>query len=175
LILRSGTQQRQLMPGWLFTRTWNGADNWAMVLLRPGQLPAQPDRLRYLAAVASGEGHTDPEAILRAYDAALGRWPDDATARFGRANALHALGRLDAARAAYQKLIADHPTHIAALNNLAEVYADLGCPLAARATIGRAFTLVDHNHPLYPILDDTRQRVQGIATRPSAPACTSSP
>jgi tetratricopeptide (TPR) repeat protein len=175
VILRSGTQERQLMPGWLFMKSWNSADNWAMVLLQPGQLPARPDRIRYLSAVASAEGHTAPQGTLQAYDAALAHWSDDAIARFGRANALHALGRLDAARETYQQLIADNPAHIAALNNLAEVYADLGCPLEAQATISRAFTIVDNDHPLYPVLVDTRQRVQSEAGGRNAPECTAPP
>ena len=175
VILRSGTRKRQLMPGWLFLNTWNSADNWAMVLLRPGQLPSRPDRLRYLGAVASTEAHMQPEALLEAYDAALGAWPDDTVAHFGRANALHALGRLDAARAAYQELIAAHPGHVAALNNLAEVYADLGCSRRAQATISRAFTLVDNDHPLYPVLLDTRQRVATTAGGLSPRKCTGPP
>ena len=175
VILRSGTRQRQLMPGWLFLSTWNSAGNWAMVLLQPGQLPARPDRLRYLGAVASAEGHADPAGILDAYDAALDRWPDDAIARFGRANALHALGRLDEASKAYQQLIAGHPTHIAALNNLAEVYADLGCPLQAQATITRAFSIIENDHPLYPVLADTRQHIRATAGSRDAPGCPGSP
>ena len=175
VILRSGTRERQLMPGWLFMDTWSKADNWAMVLLRPGRLPAHPDRLRYLGAVAAAEGQTEPEAVLDAYDAALEQWPDDAVARFGRANALHALGRLEAAREAYQQLIADNPAHVAALNNLAAVYAELGCTRQARTSIARAFTLVDDHDPLYPVLIDTRQRVATTAGGVSARMCTGPP
>jgi tetratricopeptide (TPR) repeat protein len=163
------------MPGWLFLKTWNSADNWAMVMLKPGQLPARPDRLRYLGAVAAAEGHTEPGALLDAYNAALDRWPADAVARFGRANALHALGRLDQARAAYVELIAGHPDHVAALNNLTEVYADLGCSRQAQATISRAFSLVDNDHPLYPVLLDTRQRVATTPRGVSPRKCTGPP
>jgi tetratricopeptide (TPR) repeat protein len=145
------------------------------VALKPGQLPARPDRLRYLGAVAAAEEHTEPEALLDAYNAALDHWVDDAVARFGRANALHALDRLDQARAAYQQLITDDPTHVAALNNLAEVYADLGCSRQAQATISRAFSLVDNDHPLYPVLLDTRQRVTSAAGRVSPHKCTGPP
>lgn len=170
-ILRSGTQERQLMPGWLFLKTWNSADNWAMVMLKPGQLPARPDRLRYLAAVASAEGQTAPEAILQAYEAALDQWPADAIARFGRASTLHALGRLNESRQAYQQLIADNPAQVAALNNLAEVYMDLGCFLQAQATIRKALVLDESNSPLHPVLLDTLARSRENSTRDDAGGC----
>jgi tetratricopeptide (TPR) repeat protein len=160
VILRSGTRERQLLPGWLFLKTWNSADSWAMVLLQPGQLPARPDRIRYLGAVASAEGHIAPQALLEAYEAALIQWPDDAIARFGRANALHALGRLDEAREAYQQLIADHPGQIAALNNLAEVYMDQGCYRRAQETIDAALAEETGNGSLHSVLMDTRARTR---------------
>jgi len=171
IILRSGTQERQLMPGWLFLRTWNNAGNWGMVLLRPGQLPARPDRNRYLYSVAAAEGQVEPEAILAAYQAALERWPDDAIARFGRASALHALGRLDEASKAYRQLLADDPAHIAALNNLAEVYMDQGCYRRARETIDAALASETGNGPLHAVLMDTHARTRKMPTAPDQADC----
>ena len=165
LILRSGTHERQLMPGWLFIRTWRSAAYWAMVLLRPGDLPAHPDRHRYLSAVAATEGQVEPRALLPAYETALNQWPDDPVARFGRAGALHALGRLDEARTAYQHLIADDPSNVAALNNLAEVYIGSGCFEQAHETINKALELTDDTNGLRPVLLDTLARSRsGLAT-----------
>lgn len=177
IILRSGTQERQRMPGWLFLKTWKGADNWGMVLLRPGRLPAHPDRDRYLRAVASAEGHAAPRAILASYDAALSRWPDDAIAHFGHANALHALGRLEEAGAAYRQLIKDVPRHIAALNNLAQVYADLGCYWNAYQTINTALKLHPDDGSLRAELVNTRERIESHQAElsPAQPNCKSIP
>jgi len=158
LILRSGTHERQLMPGWLFMRTWRGAAYWGMVVLRPGELPAHPDRHRYLSAVAAAEGRVEPRALLAAYEAALSQWPDDPVARFGRANALQAIGRLDEAQTAYRQLIADDPSNVAALNNLAEVYISSGCFERARETINKALELTDATNVLRPVLLDTLAR-----------------
>jgi tetratricopeptide (TPR) repeat protein len=162
-ILRSGTQERQLMPGWLFLKTWNSADNWAMVMLKPGQLPARPDRHRYLSAVASTERHAEPEALLDAYDAALIRWPDDTIARFGRANALHAMGRLEQAAVAYRWLVAEDPDNVAALNNLAVVYKDLGCYAKARAAAYKGLSRVDTESRLHHALIDTLRSIKGTS------------
>jgi len=174
IILRSGTRERQLMPGWLFVSTWDDADHWGMVLLRPGQLPAHRDRIRYLNAVAAAEGQADPEAILAAYEAALGQWPDDAIARFGQANALHAMGKLDQAGEAYRQLLADDPAHIAALNNLAEVYMDQGCYRQARQAISKALALADDTNPLYSVLRDTLARTQTDRRASDANSCADS-
>jgi tetratricopeptide (TPR) repeat protein len=175
VILRSGTRERQLLPGWLFLKTWNSADSWAMVLLYPGRLPARPDRIRYLGAVAAAEGHIAPQGLLEAYEAALIQWPDDAIARFGRANALHALGRLNEARQAYQQLFADHPGHVAALNNLAEVYADLGCFVQAQSTVRKALSLDESNSPLRAVLLDTLARIRENAAKGDAADCRAAP
>jgi tetratricopeptide (TPR) repeat protein len=165
LILRSGTQRRQLMPGWLFVRTWKGADSWGMVLLRPGELPERPDSIRYLSAVAAAESRLEAGAALRAYEAALTRWPNDTIGLFGRANALHELGRLDEAAEAYQRLISENPSHMAALNNLAQVYLDQGCYSRAQETIDGALA-GKPSGPLHSALMDTHTRVR------NAPAST---
>ena len=55
VVLRSGTERRYIMPAREFLRTWRLAENWAMVVLRPGELPSDVDRLRYLQAVATSE------------------------------------------------------------------------------------------------------------------------
>jgi tetratricopeptide (TPR) repeat protein len=172
VILRSGTQRRQLMPAWLFVKTWGGADNWGMVLLRPGSLPAEPDRQRYLAAVAAAEPHAQPSAMLAAYDAALERWPEDAVAQFGHANALYALGRLEDAATAYRHLLAQQPDHVPSLNNLALVYMDLGCIQRAQVTLQRALSVVGEDDPLYPALLDTENQVRAADTQAASVNCS---
>jgi hypothetical protein len=44
-------------------------------------------------------------ARMRAYRAALERWPTSVTARFGYAHALHAAGELTAAEAGYREIV----------------------------------------------------------------------
>ena len=172
IILRSGTQERQPMPAWLFLKTWETAGHWGIVLLQPGKLPAHPDRDRYLKAVATAEGQIEPRSLLNAYEAALTHWPDDPIAQFGRANALHALGRLQDAGKAYRQIVASDASNIAALNNLAEVYADLGCHQLAEETISEAFASADENAPLRPVLMDTRRRIHQDFHAASASECS---
>lgn len=138
VILRSGAERRLATPAAGFLRSWDRAARWGLVLLEPGTLPASPDRSRYFEAVAGLEDTGRFAAAAAAWRAALTEWPDDPVARFGFATASYLDGDLAAARAGYAALLADEPGHAAALNNLANVLRDLGCPASARALVRRA-------------------------------------
>ena len=43
-LLRSGTEPRLEMPAARFLATWDRADRWAIVVLKPGQMPGAPRR-----------------------------------------------------------------------------------------------------------------------------------
>lgn len=142
-VLRSGGERRKAMEWRSFLRTWRRADYWALVLLEPGDLPAQPDRGRYFEAVAGLEETGRYVAAARAWRAALSQWEDDPVARYGLATASHLAGNLEAARAGYQALLVEQPGHAAALNNLAHLAVATGCPATARRLAERAQTHAD--------------------------------
>jgi tetratricopeptide (TPR) repeat protein len=133
VILRSGAERRLELTAARFLRSWDRAERWGLVLLEPGELPARPDRARYFDAVAGLEDTGRHLAAATAWQAALRVWPDDPIARFGHATASYLGGNLPVARAGYEALLAAEPEHAAALNNLANVLADLGCKASARA------------------------------------------
>ncbi|MCB1785195.1 MAG: PA2778 family cysteine peptidase [Gammaproteobacteria bacterium] len=168
-ILRSGTERRLLSPARSFLRTWRLAGHWAMVVLRPGELPAGPDRERYLHAAALTEPYLTPAARGAAYQAALQVWPDDATAHFGSAFALHAAGDLADAEHAYRELLDRQPRHVAALNNLAEVLAARGCYGAARKLARRALQIAGVDAP--GLLDAINATLRDIPQQPDRAAC----
>ncbi|MFU8897166.1 MAG: PA2778 family cysteine peptidase [Gammaproteobacteria bacterium] len=138
IILRSGAEPRLETPAGRFLRTWDRADRWGLVLLEPGQLPARPHRAHYFDAVAGLEETGRHGAAAQAWQAALLAWPGDPIAQFGYATASYLDGDLAAARDAYAALVNADPAHAAALNNLANVLADLGCRATARALAERA-------------------------------------
>ena len=49
-VLRSGLIERRVTPASKFVSTWEDSDNWAMIALRPGELPVNPDQGRYLTS-----------------------------------------------------------------------------------------------------------------------------
>jgi tetratricopeptide (TPR) repeat protein len=140
VVLRSGTDQRRVTPGDTFLRTWQRGDYWGMVVLPPGELPADPDRSRYFEAIAALEqaGRADEAAI--AWQAALEHWPNDSVALFGLGNARLVLGDYRAAEDVYRKLLDVEPGMVVARNNLALALAGQGKYAAALRQIGIALS-----------------------------------
>ena len=159
LLLRSGRNARQAMSAYNFVRTWAGSGKWALVILRPGELPAGDDPNGYLRAVADKETVSGPAGLVEAYGAAVARWPKNSVARFGYGNALQASGQLRRAVEQYKMLLALDPGQVAALNNLADALNLEGCREEALATIDRALTAGAGAKPLRPILEQTRREI----------------
>ncbi|MEE4362169.1 MAG: PA2778 family cysteine peptidase, partial [Pseudomonadales bacterium] len=135
VVLRSGAQRRSLQSLRAFTASWDRADRWAMVTLVPGTLPADPDRMRYLTAVAALEDRGEATLAARAYAAWLEGHGEDRAARFGLARAAQAQGDLAQAADAYARLLAEAPKDPVVLNNLALIRADQGCRSEALALL----------------------------------------
>jgi hypothetical protein len=159
IVLRSGAERRKLEQASDFGRRWALGRQWAMVVLKPGELPSIDDASRYLASVADVEAVNGAAGLASAYRAALVKWPDDRVARFGLANALDADGQLAAARREYRTLLERNPDDLAPLNNLADVLRRSGCRTQALATIDRALAVAAATHPLRPTLERTRNEV----------------
>ena len=147
VILRSGAERRKNSRVPDFLRSWQLARNWGMVALTPGEMPASTTPRRLITAVAQAEPMLSVPSRKRAYRAALDRWPESITARFGYAHALHAAGELKAAEDNYRVIVNQYPRHAAALNNLAEVVADRGCYTQATAIASRALAIATEDQP----------------------------
>jgi tetratricopeptide (TPR) repeat protein len=139
--LRSGTTEREVVQVQKFMRSWALGRHWAIVILRPGQMPADAHAGRYLQAASGLEAAERFGAALEAYRTALRRWPDNATALLGVGNALYRQGDLPAAETAYRTLAAIHPRDAIARNNLAQVMLDRGDPRAALSEIEAGLAL----------------------------------
>lgn len=126
LELHSGTRENYRTPLPLFERTWQRGDHWAMVVLQPGELPAEADELRYFDAIAA-LAHTQPDIDLEsAYRAGLGQWPASTVLAMGLGNFFYAKGRKQDAAAQFSALLESNPTYAPAHNNLAQVLMELG-------------------------------------------------
>ena len=170
VILRSGTEQRLVMPAGKFMRTWDLAERWGLVLLPPGELPAAPDRARYFAAVAGLEAAGHHAEAAHAWQAALEPWPGDPVALFGHATASHLAGDDATAYDAYMALLAQEPAHAAGLNNLASLLADRGCPVAAHIMARQALETATPGSAIAAAARDTLQRLEAARAAPGA-AC----
>lgn len=167
-ILRSGTEARKRQSTSLFLRTWQRGERWAMVVLRPGDLPADNRPLHYLEAVAGFEQvTTDAQAgaVDRAYAAALARWPEQALVHFAVANRAYATGHAEKAQRHYQQALRLEPGNAVVRNNYAVLLSEHGCTDAARRQVRKALANIDVSNPLYATLQDTHRRLADEAAR----------
>ena len=145
MILRSGTVRRQVVSARRFLVSWRQSSAWAMVVLNPGEMPANPDQGRYLKTVAALEEVGRYDTARAGYQAALQRWPDVDSALLGLGNCYHGLGRIDAAEKAYRSLVEQYPGHGIGYNNLAHVLAEQGQYTQALAVLNKGLLLAEHH------------------------------
>jgi len=138
LVLRSGTQERDVLPFAAHEVVWMRSGYWAMVAVPPERIPATAEENSWLNAIAAFERGGDARAAGVAYKAFLGRWPDNVNARVGLANTHHALGELADAEAVLREAARRDPESVVVLNNLAQTLSDLGRNEEALPVIERA-------------------------------------
>jgi hypothetical protein len=124
IILRSGPEQRQVLPMRTFEYTWARSGYWAMVAMPPGRIPETADATSFIAAVSALEKISGPERVQSTYLAALKRWPGNLSAQIGAGNAAYQLHDLARAETAFRQAAHDHPDSVAAFNNLAQTLSD---------------------------------------------------
>lgn len=163
ILLRSGSQYRKTLSLRRFMQTWDRASRWGLVVLKPGELPADPDPLRFLRAAASLESIGLSANAHAAYTAALTRWPAHPIALLGLANTELALGHHGPAASLYRGLLSQDPDNAIARNNLAETLAARGCYDAALKEIDRALDLPKPTGALRTALEETRRQIAAAA------------
>ncbi|HRP96105.1 MAG TPA: PA2778 family cysteine peptidase [Rhodocyclaceae bacterium] len=135
VLLRSGPIARQALALRTFEHTWARGGHWAFVALPPGRLPATADEPEATRALVAFERSADPQAAVRAYAAALARWPHSLTLAMGLGNAHYAAGEHAAAEQVFRAAAHRHDAP-AAYNNLAVLLFERGereaASLAAR-------------------------------------------
>jgi tetratricopeptide (TPR) repeat protein len=165
LISRSGTTRRARESTRTFLRRWQASDNWGIVALNPGDLPADPDWNVYLRAVADLESAGGLQDAERSYAAALEADPALAAAELGLANVYHRRGKLIEAMQHYQAISDDEQLGVAALNNLANLLLELGCPEQAEAALLK-ITPDETRHRRD--VADTRSRLAARSSKPQS-------
>jgi hypothetical protein len=141
IFLRSGPEQRQILPMKTFEYTWARGNYWAMVAMPPGKIPETADATPFIAAVSALEKSSGPEKVQSTYIAALKRWPGNLSAQIGVGNAAYQLHDLNQAEAVFRQAAHDHPDSVAAFNNLAQTLSDQGRPDEALQAAHRAVSL----------------------------------
>lgn len=157
IILRSGPEQRQILPMSTFEYTWARSSHWAMVALPPGKIPETAEENSFIAAVSALEKISAPELAQKTYIAALHRWSGNLTAQIGVGNTAYRMKNLAQAEAAFRQAAQDHPDSVAAINNLAQTLADQTRYEEALETARRAVSL---GGPLLKTAQDTLTEIE---------------
>ena len=156
-ILRSGTDRRHLLSLDLFHRTWERARDWGLVVVRPDDLPATATPQAFLKAASALEQVDQEQAALKAYRAAMDRWPRNGGFYIAAANVEYARGNLEAARETLEQGTARDASERGALyNNLAQVLAEQKHWNEALAAANQAVAADG------PFKDQARQTLQEI-------------
>jgi hypothetical protein len=161
VVLRSGTKARQVMGARTFMRAWDNGDRWALVLLKPGELPATADVNRYLEAAAAFERGASPRDAKAAFEAATRRWPDQPVAWIGKGTAEYRGNAFEAAAQDYAAAVQLDENNVGARNNLAMTYLELGCPEQARGQFEN-IDVAALRGPLRAAVEDTRGRLATV-------------
>jgi tetratricopeptide (TPR) repeat protein len=126
LVLRSGTQEREVMPFAAHEVVWMRSGYWAMVAVPPDRIPVTAEEKSWLSAIAALERTGDARRSRVAYTAFLQRWPESVNAHIGLANTHYALGELTQGEAVLREAARRDPDSVVVLNNLAQTLSDLG-------------------------------------------------
>jgi ABC-type bacteriocin/lantibiotic exporter with double-glycine peptidase domain len=140
ITLHSGETERLEMSLFTFERVWARGHYWAMLALKPEQLPATADARTFARTVAALEVQ-HPDAARIAYTTALQRWPREPRLLFGLGNSSYALKDLSSAALAYQQAVVQQVDFADAWNNLAQVQFESGQLALAKGSIAHAVAL----------------------------------
>jgi tetratricopeptide (TPR) repeat protein len=161
VILRSGTTERLMTRLRTFARTWSYGGEWAIVLLRPGELPIAPNAERWISANAAFESTGHRSAALRNYEIATQLWPDRSLVWLALGNAWYRSGNRNGAESAFKRAVDADERNAPALNNLAQTLAERGCRETAQRYLSRARTVASPE-----FLNAIEQTEREIAARP---------
>ncbi|MDT8319401.1 MAG: PA2778 family cysteine peptidase [Xanthomonadales bacterium] len=167
VILNSGLEREKVMSAPAFLRTWDWAGRWAMVALRPGEWPAEPNIDRYLGALADFGSTATPADAERAWRAALERWPDDTRPYLALGNLSYSEGDLHAAAGYYRGGLALDAFDAALSNNLASVLGETGCPRSGELLLENAARAVAEDSGWKSVFEQT---LSELAVRPGKDA-----
>lgn len=160
IVLRSGDQKSLIMDIKRFLWSWERADFWGMIALKPGEMPTSPDPGRYLSAVSSFEAGGNFLQAYEAYLTARTAWPENQTALFGLGNNYLYRGQYHEAEKTFRTLIKSNPGHIAASNNLAEALMKMGCYSQALIAVEQALLAAgEEESPFKKTVLQTRKEI----------------
>ena len=167
LVLRSGTSERWQTTFSVFAKTWKRADNWALVIVPAGEIPATASLTSFLKTAYAFEETGLVDYALNAYQGATQRWNDAATSWLALGTLAYQTGNIDQAVSALHKAAQLNPENINAWNNFAYALHASGCETQARESLrcARRISPDDQN------IRDSEQEIEHLALQRKAEQC----
>ncbi|MFT3754770.1 MAG: PA2778 family cysteine peptidase [Pseudoxanthomonas sp.] len=136
--LNSGKKRGMEISAPKFLRTWDWGGRWAMVALKPGELPVEAEAASYLTAVADFEAVAGAAAATPAYEAAQQRWPEEPRVFLALGNQAYATGDKRKAASLFRDGLGHAPGDPVLSNNYASAMGELGCRTQALRALDAA-------------------------------------
>ncbi|HUX90177.1 MAG TPA: PA2778 family cysteine peptidase [Gallionellaceae bacterium] len=162
IFLRSGPDQRLILPFTTFEHTWARSQYWAMVALPPARIPQTATPENYIQSIAALQHSSSNTDTWPAYNAAMLRWPGSLLVTIAAGNQAYNRGDLSVAEQMFFKATQQHPDSAAAFNNLAQTLSDQGKHDAALEAARRALEIGG------PLLSVVRQTLSEIGQKKRA-------
>ncbi len=167
LMLRSGTTKLWLTTFSAFERTWERADNWALVIVPAGRMPATASVTAYLKTAYAFEQTGLALQALDAYRAATKTWPGDTASWQALGNMAYKAGNFDEAASSLLEASSLSPGDSVTWNNLAYALHMKGCTEQALQSLQCALELSAEDENIR----DSEREIRNMAVQPEAVNC----
>lgn len=172
IILRSGTTERWQTTFDTFANTWKRADNWALVIVPAGTIPATARVSSYLGTAYTLEQTGLIQHAIEAYRSATLQWSNSGTTWLALGNLAYQIGDTPAAVGALYTAVRIDPGQSLAWNNLAYALYKSGCKEQAMASLQCAMRLSPEDQNIRDSEQEIKNMtVQGIAKNCPEIAC----
>jgi tetratricopeptide (TPR) repeat protein len=167
LILRSGDTERWSTTFDTFAATWQRADNWALVVVPTGTIPATAQLSSFLSTAYALEETGLAQHAIEAYRSAALRWSNLATAWLALGNLAYATGDSETAVGALYTAARLSPDDSLIWNNLAYALHQSGCKQQALESLqcARRLSPDDQN------IRDSEQEIENMPVQVVAKQC----
>lgn len=170
--LNTGTRQKEAMSVAKFARLWDWADNWALVVLEPDDIPPLANPESYFAAVAQFEAVAGFESAAPAWRNAIRHWPIQPQPYLALGNQAYAQGNLTQAASLFREGLKINAHNPSLANNLASVLGEMGCPRVGEKILQPLATELATDSAWRDIVDTTLAELASLP-QDSATNCTS--
>lgn len=156
VLMHFGNIPNEAVPIATFTKLWERSNNWGVVLLPPGQLPASASPKKFLQAAYDLEKIGMINEAITAYESALTRWPDDIPTLFALGNAYYKLHHIGKAEEIYRYILLIDYKYPFALNNLADILCHTNRSDEALKLLNRVVT---DDVEIQALINNTRKEI----------------